>query len=136
MPGHVWLESGPDWCEPRTVANVAHELGVTPQTVLRWARGERIPKAAQLALRGRIVGELLADGWAGWRVWDGRLWAPNGYGFHPAEIEHWSLAWQMNRALQRRVRELERRGPQAASPHGNLEDTIGQLDNGRDLAQG
>lgn len=94
---------------------LARRLDVSVQCVNRWSRGDKIPQTAQLALR-YLMGFIDHKNWRDWRVSDrtGRLCAPNLYAFMPAELEHWSLVFDMNRALRRELQKAEKLAPPAA----------------------
>lgn len=103
QPGVVWVLSK-DLSMTRYVDELAEELGVTPQTIRRWYRGERITPMAQLALRF-LLGEINHPNWKDAHVSerDGKLWMSNGFGFQPGELEYVSLVYQTNRSLWRSV---------------------------------
>ena len=86
------------------VALTGRSLG----TVRRWIRTGRVadPAALQL-LQLRVYGQLLHDGWQGWRVIDRALIGPDG---RTHEIRHLETHWvtlQLVGALRRRCDALE-----------------------------
>lgn len=102
--GLVWIVDG-DVIVARTISELAEYLQITPTTVRRWLRGQPIPRAARLALR-HLVGKFHSSEWGDFHVGeDGRLWSRNGFGFTPAELEHFSVIMQTNRVLWRVQRE-------------------------------
>lgn len=116
QPGVVWVILPPgryhqERVEVRQVTDLAAELDVTGQTINRWARGDRIPRTVQLALRALVFGEVLHWRWDGWCVdAEGRFWAPNGpgsrRGFMPTEIEAWQYVFDTNRMLWQQLQDV------------------------------
>ncbi|MCG8392744.1 MAG: phage protein [Pseudomonadales bacterium] len=78
-------------------------------TVRRWIRTGRIADTAALhLLQLRVYGQLLHDGWQGWRVVDGALIGPDGRTHEIKQLEtHW-VTLQLVGALRRRCDDLER----------------------------
>ena len=103
QPGVVWVIGDDNRVVSRTIDDLATWLDVNPATVRRWANGARMPVAVDYSLRF-LLGELHHPAWKRFRVneKDGKLRAGNGYEFQPAELEHFQVIFQTNRALWNR----------------------------------
>lgn len=89
---------------PRWIADAA---GVSLRTATRWkARG--VPRSMERAIALVVHGDLgeLAPAWAGWKLWDGRLWSPEGSSFSAGEVRAIPYRAEQLRAMQREIAAL------------------------------
>jgi DNA-binding transcriptional regulator YiaG len=76
-------------------------LGVGLRSVRNWDRGiSRVPWVVVRLLRILRNGELPGDAWAGWRLWGGTLWTPEGHAVHAREASWLSLLVRQARAYR------------------------------------
>lgn len=83
---------------PLRLAQVA---GVSLRTAMRWKR-TGVPRSMERAVMLGVFGDLgeLAGEWEGWKLWNGRLWSPEGDAFSPGQVR--AIPYQRDR-----VRALE-----------------------------
>lgn len=107
QPGLAWISEGP-YSAAVTFEVLAGALRVRVATVRRWIHAGRLPALIADRCRTLFLGLLEHPRWRGWHVDDeGRLWAPNGHGFMPGELEHVGLYRQAAAAWRAIAEELK-----------------------------
>jgi hypothetical protein len=87
--------------------HLAQGLGISIRQARRFKAAGTMPALYGLAWSLAIDGDLGAvfPDWSGWAMRDGQLWAPEGYGFRPAEVRAIPLRQQQIAHLERESRE-------------------------------
>lgn len=116
-------------------AEAAMLLRVTLRTLQNWEAGKtRVPYAAYRLLRIMRNGELPGRQWAGWRLWGGKLYTPEGRWVEPWESSWWSLLVLQARAFRdlmaRQAAERVAAGAGAARPAAALPGLVSSTTSG------
>lgn len=83
---------------------IAHWCRVSLSTARDWKTGRRSPsRPGTYLFTLHAHRRILSGAWAHWRVWDGKIWSPDGVGFEPGELESLPLVYQRLSSLARRV---------------------------------
>jgi hypothetical protein len=103
--------------------DLVKHLGVSRRTILRWRKTGMPPTLARLTLF-LTLGELsaIATQWRGWRIQQGFLYSPYGYGlqFTAGEIIAIPLLHSRIAALEQRLRTSTRTETKPCSNHQTL----------------
>lgn len=87
--------------------HLARGLGISVRQARRYKAAGHMPALYGIAWALAIDGDIGAvfPAWRGWRLRDGQLWAPEGYGFRPGEIAAIPLRAQQIAHLSRELQE-------------------------------
>lgn len=107
-----------------TADQIVQTARVSHRSAQRYIKDPaKMPFAVRMLLEIRHLGRIYVDGWKGFLMLDGGLQTPTGREWTPGQIEGQVYRDQLIRALERRVKQLEkelqaekrRPGPPAAN---------------------
>ena len=101
-----------------------HLCGVSAATWRRWENGYTHPPLAVIRLLQTLAGDLSVFGWTGWKMVDGKLYAPEmpAYrrGLGPGDVRAgWWLTWMSSSRKYRTAKVMTADAPNADALRSN-----------------